>query len=190
MSRYGESEGTWLEAEREQRKGCAWTMKKKFRFQWGAFLMFLVYGGLFFLLFGRILFIQVTGQAEGKVMATLAETKYARESVLKADRGTIVDRNGELIASDTLSYRLIVVLSESASKGSKKPLHVVDYEKTAEVLAKYIPLEKDAILSRLTEAKDNDKYQVEFGNAGRTSPTKRCWQLERKNYQESCLLKT
>ena len=29
-------------------------------------------------------------------MAALAEAKYARESVLKADRGTIVDRNGEL----------------------------------------------------------------------------------------------
>ncbi len=116
--------------------------------------MFLVYGGLFFLLFGRILFIQVTGEAEGKVMATLAESKYARESVLKADRGTIVDRNGELIASDTLSYRLIAVLSEEASKGSKKPLHVTDIEKTAEVLAKYIPLEKDAIVSRLTDAKE------------------------------------
>ena len=31
-------------------------------------------------------------------MAALAEAKYARESILKADRGTIVDRNGELIA--------------------------------------------------------------------------------------------
>ena len=41
------------------------------------------------------------------------------------------------------------------------------YEKTAEVLAEYIPLEKDAILSRLTDAKDRDKYQVEFGKAGR-----------------------
>jgi penicillin-binding protein 2B len=162
----GESEGTWFESEREQRKGRVWTMKKKFRFQWGAFLMFLVYGGLFFLLFGRILFIQVTGQAEGKVMATLAESKYARESILKADRGIIVDRKGELIASDTLSYRLIAVLSKGASKGSKKPLHVIDYEKTAEVLAEYIPLEKDEILSRLKEAK-KDKYQVEFGTAGR-----------------------
>jgi penicillin-binding protein 2B len=162
----GESEGTWFESEREQRKGRVWTMKKKFRFQWGAFLMFLVYGGLFFLLFGRILFIQVTGQAEGKVMASLAESKYARESILKADRGIIVDRKGELIASDTLSYRLIAVLSKGASKGSKKPLHVIDYEKTAEVLAEYIPLEKDEILSRLKEAK-KDKYQVEFGTAGR-----------------------
>ncbi|WP_338655790.1 penicillin-binding protein [Sporosarcina psychrophila] len=141
-------------------------MKKKFRFQWGAFLMFLVYGGLFFLLFGRILFIQATGQAEGKVMATLAESKYARESVLKADRGTIVDRNGELIASDTLSYRLIAVLSKDASKGSKKPLHITDIEKTAEVLAEYLPLEKDAIVSRLTNVKA-ETYQVEFGKAGR-----------------------
>ena len=115
--------------------------------------MFLVYGGLFFLLFGRILFIQATGQAEGKMMATLAESKYARESVLKADRGTIVDRNGELIAADTLSYRLIAVLSKDASKGSKKPLHITDIEKTAEVLANYIPLEKDAIVSRLTDVK-------------------------------------
>jgi penicillin-binding protein 2B len=142
-------------------------MNKKFRFQWGAFLMFLVYGGLFFLLFGRILFIQVTGQAEGKVMATLAESKYARESVLKADRGTIVDRNGELIASDTQSYRLIAVLSKDASKGSKKPLHITNIEKTAEVLAKYIPLEKDKIESRLTDAKEGNKFQVEFGKAGR-----------------------
>ncbi len=68
--------------------------------------MFIVYGGLFFLLFGRIVFIQVTGEAEGKVLASLAENKYARESILTADRGKIIDRNGELIASDTLSYRL------------------------------------------------------------------------------------
>lgn len=128
--------------------------------------MFLVYGGLFFLLFGRIVFIQATGQAEGKVMATLAESKYARESELKADRGTIVDRNGELIASDTLSYRLIAVLSEKASKDSKKPLHITDIKKTAEVLANYIPLEEDAIVSRLTNVKAGT-YQVEFGKAGR-----------------------
>ncbi|MEK3935193.1 penicillin-binding protein [Sporosarcina sp. FSL W7-1349] len=131
--------------------------------------MFVVYGGLFFLLFGRLLFIQITGQAEGRVMATLAEAKYARESILKADRGTIVDRNGELIASDTLSYKLIAVLNEKASKDSKKLRHVVDYEKTAEVLAEHIPLEKEKILSIMTDAKaaNADVYQVEFGKAGR-----------------------
>lgn len=128
--------------------------------------MFLTFGGLFFLLFGRMLFIQATGLAEGKELAALAEAKYARESTLKADRGTIVDRNGELIAADTLSYRLVAVLSEKASKGSKKTMHVKDYEKTAKVLAKYIPLEKEAILERMTNAKEG-AWQVEFGKAGR-----------------------
>lgn len=129
--------------------------------------MFLTFGGLFFLLFGRMLFIQATGQAEGKELAVLAEAKYARESTLKANRGTIVDRNGELIAADTLAYRLIAVLDEKASNGSKKPRHVEDYEKTAKVLAKYIPIEKEKILSLLQDYSSQGKYQVEFGKAGR-----------------------
>ena len=145
-------------------------MKKKFRFQWGAFLMFIVYGGLFFLLFGRLIFIQVTGEAEGKVLASLAENKYARESVLTADRGKIIDRNGELIASDTLSYRLVAVLDEKLSS-SKVTRHVDNPEKTAEVLAKYLPLEKEELVDRLTRSeeqiKEGQKKQVEFGSAGR-----------------------
>ena len=95
--------------------------------------MFVIFGGLFFLLFGRLLSIQITGQAEGKQMAAMAEAKYARESILKAERGKIIDRNGELIASDTLSYRLIAILSEKATeKGAKEPRHVTDFEKAAD----------------------------------------------------------
>lgn len=131
--------------------------------------MFLLYGGLFFLLFGRMVFIQATGQAEGRAMAALAEAKYARESVLKAERGTIVDRNGALIAADTLSYKMFIILDEKASKGSKEPRHVLkeNFEATAEVLANYIPLEKAYILSKLNEYSDWDKYQMELGKAGR-----------------------
>ena len=132
--------------------------------------MFLVFGGLFFLLFGRMLFIQVTGEAEGKALASLAESKYARESVLAADRGTIVDRNGDLIASDTLSYKLVAVLDEDLSD-AKKVRHVDDPQKAAEILAEYIPLEKEEILERLTrseeQVKEGSKKQVEFGKAGR-----------------------
>ena len=46
--------------------------------------------GSFFLLFGRLVFIQVTGEAEGKVLASMAENKYARESILTADRGKLL----------------------------------------------------------------------------------------------------
>lgn len=143
---------------------------RKFRFQWGAFLMFIIYGGLFFLLFGRLVFIQITGEAEGKVLASMAEAKYARESILPANRGEIVDRNGELIASDTLSYRLVAALDEELSKNTKELYHVDDPEKTAEVLATYLPLKKEELVERLTRSeediKENVKKQVEFGKAG------------------------
>ncbi|MCM3637961.1 penicillin-binding protein [Sporosarcina luteola] len=135
--------------------------------------MFLVFGGLFFLLFGRLLSIQITGQAEGRQMAAMAEAKYARESILKAERGKIIDRNGEVIASDTLSYRLIAILSEKATeKGAKKKRHVTDFDKAAELLSRFIPMEKekmieirDAAVKRNTDTYET--YQIEFGKAGR-----------------------
>ncbi|MGG0645283.1 penicillin-binding transpeptidase domain-containing protein [Sporosarcina gallistercoris] len=129
--------------------------------------MLLLFGGLFFLLFGRMLQIQVTGQIDGRALAAMADQKYLKESVLRADRGQIVDRSGEVIATDTLSYRLIAVLSKEASKGSKKPQHVTDFEHTAEVLSKYIDMDKEEILKRFTNAKEG-AYQVEFGKAGRS----------------------
>ncbi|QTD42406.1 penicillin-binding transpeptidase domain-containing protein [Sporosarcina sp. Te-1] len=131
--------------------------------------MFVVFGGLFFLLMARFLSIQITGQAEGRPLAAMAASKYARENVLKAERGEIVDRNGELIASDTLSYRLFAVISEQATpKGSKTLYHVVDYDKTAEVLSHYIPMSKEEIQSRMQTAANKEKvpWQIEFGKAG------------------------
>ncbi|WP_252503684.1 penicillin-binding protein [Sporosarcina sp. Marseille-Q4943] len=132
--------------------------------------MFVVFGGLFFLLFWRLLSIQITGQAEGRQMAAMAEAKYAREATLKAERGKIIDRNGELIASDTLSYRLIAVLNEKATeKGAKKPRHVTDFDKAADVLSRFIPMEKEEML-RIRDAalkRNADTYQIEFGKAGR-----------------------
>ena len=67
--------------------------KKKFRFQGGAFLMLFIFGGLFFLLFGRMLQIQITGQVDGRALAAMADQKYLKESILRADRGQIVDRS-------------------------------------------------------------------------------------------------
>ncbi len=132
--------------------------------------MFVVFGGLFFLLFGRLLSIQITGQAEGRQMAAMAEAKYARESILKAERGKIVDRNGELVASDTLSYRLIAILNKKATeKGAEEPRHVTDFDKTAELLSGFIPMEKETMIQiRDSAVKNNPEvYQIEFGKAGR-----------------------
>ncbi|MFJ7738460.1 penicillin-binding protein [Lysinibacillus sp. NPDC097287] len=143
--------------------------KKRFRFQWGAFLLLIFYGGLFFLLFTRMVTLQASGEVEGQELAAKAAAKYQKESAITANRGKIYDTNGKVIAEDTLSYRLVAVVNESATTNPKKPRHVVDPEETAEVLAEYIDMDKEAIYHRLTKRRDDGTlpYQVEFGSAGR-----------------------
>lgn len=142
-------------------------MKKKFRFQWGAFLLFLVFAGLFFLLTARIVTIQATGSVEGQELAAKAAAKYSQEEVLSAKRGKIIDRNGEVIAEDTLTYKVVAVVDESATQKANNPRHVTDAEKTAEVLSEYLSTPKEKLLSILETGMEKDRYQVEFGVAGR-----------------------
>lgn len=129
--------------------------------------MFLLYGGLFFLLLSRFVFIQYTGTAEGQELSTKAENKYNREQMLQANRGKIIDRNGEIIAQDTLSYKMIAVISPKASGNSGIQRHVSDTAKTSKVLAKYIDMSEEEIKSLLDKNIEAGKYQVEFGKAGK-----------------------
>ncbi len=127
--------------------------------------MFVLFGGLLLLLFCRFFFIQSNGEVHGHNLQAEAASKYARETLLAADRGRILDRNGNVVAEDTQSYRLIAVLRESATVKKSDPRHVVDPRETARVLAQYINWEEDKIYEQLTP--DKDLYQVEFGAAGR-----------------------
>ncbi len=129
--------------------------------------MFILFGGLFLLLFWRFVSIQATGVVKGHELEAEALAKYQSGYVLSADRGKIYDRNANVIAEDTLSYRLVAVIRESASENPKNPIHVVDKTETARQLAQYIPMDEEKILERLTPAEGTDPYQVEFGLAGR-----------------------
>ncbi len=131
--------------------------------------MFALYVGLFFLLFGRLLFIQITGEAKGEALTALAESKYARQSILAADRGRIIDRNEEIIASDTLSYRMVAVLDEELSD-KRVTRHVAEPAQTAKVLANYLPMEESELVEHLTRTEEDQakgkRKQVEFGKVG------------------------
>src|SRR5690606_24307309 len=116
-----------------------------------------------FVLIVRFVTIQTTGKVEGKVLAAEAKELYLRQGVLKAKRGTIFDRNKEIIAEDSESYTLVAVLDEALTIDKKKPRHVVDPAKTAKQLAKYIDMEEADIYAVLTK----DAKQVEFGKAGK-----------------------
>ncbi|MDQ0215236.1 penicillin-binding protein 2B [Oikeobacillus pervagus] len=132
----------------------------------GAAVIFLIFAVLFFTLFFRILYIQMTGRADGRELETEIMKKYMKTNVLEARRGTIYDSHGEVIAEDTTSYTIAAVLDKSVSPNPKDPHHVVDPEMTAEVLANYIDMSEDRIYRILTP-KDEDIKQVEFGTAGK-----------------------
>uniref|UniRef100_UPI0005A92447 penicillin-binding protein n=1 Tax=Bacillus ndiopicus TaxID=1347368 RepID=UPI0005A92447 len=131
--------------------------------------MFLIYGGLFLLLFWRIVHLQTANEVNGYSLAAEAAAKYAREVPLAANRGRILDRNENVIAEDILAYKLVAVVNESATGKSKKPLHVADPQKTAKVLAQYLEMDEQDIYQILTRKLDDGRtpYQVEFGAAGR-----------------------
>ncbi|KAB2337412.1 penicillin-binding protein [Cytobacillus depressus] len=145
-------------------------LKKQPNINFGAAILFVIFGLLFFVLVYRFISIQITGEIRGHVLAAEAQQKYEKEKTIEAKRGTIFDRNGEVIATDTNSYKLIAILDEKMTSNKNKPRHVVDPEKTARELAKVIDMKESEIYRILTKInpKTNENYsQVEFGKAGR-----------------------
>ncbi|MBT2687932.1 penicillin-binding protein [Bacillus sp. ISL-47] len=150
-------------------------MKKQPNINFGAAILFLIFSLLFFVLLFRFISIQITGEADGQVLAAKAQQKYEREKTIEARRGTIYDRNGEVIAEDTVSYKLVAILDKSM-----KPGYVKDPDKTAKKLSKAIDLEESEIYKILTKkTKDGETpFQVEFGKAGRDLPLKTKREIE------------
>jgi penicillin-binding protein 2B len=129
----------------------------------GAAFFTIFFGSLFFLLFLRFLFIQITGEIDGHQLPVMAEQKYSKSKIIEAHRGSILDRNGIAIAQDTPAYTVIAVLDDNQTKDIKKPKHVVNPNDTATKLAPLINMSVDSVYRLLTR----DSYQVELGPGGR-----------------------
>lgn len=120
--------------------------------------------GLVFLLFSiRFATIMLTKSVNGENLSERIDDLYTRSSILPAKRGTIYDIGGNPIALDATSYSLIGVLTDKWSEDKENPNHIVDKEKTADVLAKYIDMPREEIYRIITQ---EGVDQVEFGNAG------------------------
>jgi penicillin-binding protein 2B len=129
----------------------------------GAAILFFLFSLLFFVLLARFIQLQVTGVADGQVLAVKAEEKYKQKRTIEAKRGTIFDRNGEVLAQDVPSYTVIAVLDPKMTTDPDHPRHVVDPKKTAKKLAPLLKMDVDEVKRILTK----DAKQVEFGANGR-----------------------
>lgn len=140
------------------------TAKKQPNMNVGAAILFIIFGLLFFVLIFRYVTILATGEVHGQNLSAIAQQKYEKEATIEATRGTIYDNNGEVIAEDTASFKLVAILDETLTTNPEKPRHVVDKEKTARELSKLINLEESEIYRILSK---KGAKQVEFGTEGR-----------------------
>ena len=90
-----------------------------------------------------------------------------RSEVIMPKRGTIYDINGNILADDVVSYTLIAYLSNERvdAKGNKN--YVEDIDDTSNKLASVLAIDSEEIKNVLTKGKESNKYQVEFGSAGK-----------------------
>lgn len=148
----------------------------KYRFTVGRFLQVTV--ALVFLVFiGRFLYIGISKTINGEDLTKKTEQLYMRNQVLKANRGTIYDRNGLAIAQDSHLYTIYAILDKSSINYKNKPEYVVNKEKTASKLAKVLPLSANQILHYLNPT--HSVFQVQFGTSGNNLTKKQKDQIEK-----------
>lgn len=131
--------------------------------------------GLFFLFAFRFSYVVVTGKVGDTVLSEKTKELYKGSSVVKAKRGSILDRYGNPIAQDATSYSIYAILSEKQLGIDKEKLYVQekDYASVAETLAEHLKskgMTKEKALEVLKDDTLEDgtkKFQVEFGNAGK-----------------------
>lgn len=92
-----------------------------------------------------------------------ADSANVKNETLKATRGYIYDKNGNIIAQDILTYNIYCVLSDKRPAVEGTIAYVKDKEYTASVLSNILKMDYDKCLSFLNQ----DVYQTELGTAGR-----------------------
>ncbi|PAD18039.1 hypothetical protein CHH74_00345 [Shouchella clausii] len=128
-----------------------------------AVTLLFVFLGLFTILLGRMAYIQITKEVKGHDLVAMAEAKYNRSQVLESERGAILDRHGSVLAEDVPAYNVIAVLSDSQGPTQ----YVKDPQETAQKLAPLIGMEEGELEARLTDGKENGRFQIELGAGAR-----------------------
>ena len=109
-------------------------------------------------------YVSLSKKVYGINLHEFASTRNTYSSFLSAERGTIYDTDGNILAQNITTYTLIAYLDPSRTQDNSNPNHVVDKEYTATKLSKILGEENyDYILKRL----NSNSKQFEFGSIGR-----------------------
>ncbi|MDL4841270.1 penicillin-binding protein [Aquibacillus rhizosphaerae] len=127
-------------------------------------LLFVV---MFLTVSGRFLYIQGTGEVAGVSLQEWADSRRTNTHEIKAERGTIYDRNKMPLAQDRSVYRVYAIVDDSFSTDPDNPKHVDNPQNTAEKLAPLLDMDGNELQSTIENGIENDRFQVEFGSKGK-----------------------
>lgn len=119
---------------------------------------------LFAIMIFRVAQLGLSTEIDGVNLKELASKRTTRTETLAAKRGNIYSADGDILAQNVASYKIIAYLDEKRTTNEENPQHVVDKEKTATELAPILGMEKDEILKYLSK---ENVYQTEFGTKGK-----------------------
>lgn len=112
----------------------------------------------------RTVQLGMSKEIDGVNLKELASKRTTKTDVEVARRGTIYSVNGDVLAQNVSSYKLIAYLDSKRTTNENNPQHVINKEETAEKLAPILGMEKDTIMSYLMK---ENVYQTEFGTKGK-----------------------
>lgn len=117
----------------------------------------------------NILNIMITGKhvLSGVNALDAKSQDYIGEEVLPANRGIIYDRSKDILAQDIETHEIYAIISETRVGPNNEPEYVDDFEKAAQILAPYLDMSKKEIIDVFQYGKNNNLYQVSFGNKGK-----------------------
>lgn len=119
---------------------------------------------LFVVMIYRVSELALSKEIDGVNLQALASKRTTRTETISAKRGNIYSADGDILAENVSSYKLIAYLDEKRTTNEKKPQHVVDKERTAKELAPILGMEEEKILKYLSK---ENAYQTEFGSKGK-----------------------
>ena len=119
---------------------------------------------LFACMIGRVIQLGLSTEIDGVNLKELASKRTTTKEILTAKRGSIYTSDGDALAQNVSSYKLIAYLDSKRTTNKNNPQHIVDKEKTAEVLAPILEMTKEEVLGYLSK---ENVYQTEFGSKGK-----------------------
>lgn len=119
---------------------------------------------LFVCMIGRVVQLGLAKEIDGINLKELASKRTTATEKLSAERGSIYTSDGEALAQNVSSYKLIAYLDKKRTTNKNNPQHVVDKEKTAKALAPILGMDEEEILKYLSK---EGIYQTEFGSKGK-----------------------